>query len=141
MFSQNKLWPSPNEIICNMASIKANFSSQAPYVKPQEVYRGSHPARLRLQVQLRIAAGQGQSGLIKALSNEFISYMDEEKDGEPFGISWIASNNTASFNHLASTSADLAITHHVAAQDLAIKQGIVDRSAYAWRDHWLLVGM
>ena len=47
----------------------------------------------------------------------------------------------SSFDHLASRSADVAITHHVAAEDIAIKQGVAEKSVSAWRDHWLLVGM
>lgn len=124
-----------------MASIKVNLSSPAPYVKPNEIYRGNHPARLRLQVQIRIASEPGQSALVKVLSNEFIKYMDEEREAEPFSIAWIASNPTASLNHLASRSADLVVTHHVAAGSIAIKQGVADRSVYAWRDQWFLVGM
>jgi hypothetical protein len=140
MFLHKSIWPSPNEIISNMSSIKVNLSSPVPYVKPQEIYRGSHPARLRLQVQLRIAAEPGQSQLIRALSNEFINHVADDRDAEPFSIALIASNSNEAFNHLASRSADLVITHHVGAENIAIKQGIADRSVYAWRDHWLLVG-
>jgi hypothetical protein len=141
MISQKDIWPSPYSILCNMASVKPNFSSPVPYVKPNEIYRGSHPPRQRLQVQLRIASEPGQSGLIKALSNEFINYISDEKNSEPFSIAWISSNSAASFDHLASRSTDVAITHHVVAENIAIKQGIADKSVYAWRDHWLLVGM
>ncbi|KFY97232.1 hypothetical protein V498_02194 [Pseudogymnoascus sp. VKM F-4517 (FW-2822)] len=123
-----------------MASIKVNLNSPGPYVKPSETYRGSHPPRQRLQVQLRIASEQGQSRLIKALSNEFINYMTDEKNSDPFSVAWISSNSAASFDHLASRSADVAITHHVAAEGIAIRQGVVDKSVSAWRDHWLLVG-
>ncbi|KFY15649.1 hypothetical protein V492_01846 [Pseudogymnoascus sp. VKM F-4246] len=123
-----------------MASIKVNLNSPVPYVKPNETYRGSHPARQRLQVQLRIASEPGQSRFIKALSNEFINYMADEKNSEPFSVAWISSNSAASFDHLASRSADVAITHHVAAEDIAIKQGVAEKSVPAWRDHWLLVG-
>jgi ABC-type tungstate transport system permease subunit len=140
MFSRKDIWPPPKEITSNMASVKVNLSSPIPFAKPDEIYRGNHLARLRLQVQLRIAPGPEQSELIKALSNEFIRYKDRN-DAEPFSIAWISSNTTASFNHLASRSADLIITHHVVAENIAIKQGVADRSVYAWRDHWLLVGM
>lgn len=141
MIIQKDIWPSPYAIICNMASIKVNLNSPVPYVKPDATYRGSHPPRQRLQVQLRIASEPGQSRLIKALSNEFINYMAEEKNLEPFSVAWISSNSAASFDHLASRSADVAITHHVAAENIAIKQGVADKSVSAWRDHWLLVGM
>jgi hypothetical protein len=124
-----------------MASIKVNLNSPVPYVKPNETYRGSHPPRQRLQVQLRIASEPGQSRLIKALSNEFINYMADEKNSEPFSVAWISSNSAASFDHLASRSVDVAITHHVAAEGIAIKQGVAEKSVPAWRDHWLLVGM
>ncbi|KFY00775.1 hypothetical protein V490_01222 [Pseudogymnoascus sp. VKM F-3557] len=123
-----------------MASIKVNLNSPVPYVKPNETYRGSHPPRQRLQVQLRIASEPGQSKLIKALSNEFINYMADEKDSGPFSVAWISSNSAASFDHLASRSADVAITHHVAAEDIAVKQGVAEKSVSAWKDHWLLVG-
>lgn len=141
MISQKNIWPSPYAIICNMASIKVNLNSPVPYVKPSETYRGSHPRRQRLKVQLRIASEQGQSRIIKALSNQFINYMTDEKNSDPFSVAWISSNSAASFDHLASRSADVAITHHVAAEGIAIRQGVVDKSVSAWRDHWLLVGM
>jgi hypothetical protein len=140
MISQKNIWPSPYAIICNMASIKVNLNSPVPYVKPNETYRGSQPPRQRLKVQLRIASEPGQSRLIKALSNEFINYMADEKNSEPFSVAWISSNSAASFDHLASRSADVAITHHVGAEGIAIKQGVAEKSVPAWRDHWLLVG-
>ncbi|OBT74161.1 hypothetical protein VF21_06238 [Pseudogymnoascus sp. 05NY08] len=122
-----------------MASIKVNLNSPVSYVKPNETYRGSHPPRQRLQVQLQIASEPGQSRLIKALSNEFINYMADEKNSEPFSVAWISSNSAASFDHLASRSADVAITHHVVAEGIAIKQGVAEKSVPAWKDHWLLV--
>lgn len=67
--------------------------------------------------------------------------MADEKNSEPFSVAWISSNSAASFDNLASRSADVAITHHVAAEDIAIKQGVADKSVSAWRDQWLLVGM
>lgn len=67
--------------------------------------------------------------------------MTDEKNSDPFSVAWISSNSAASFDHLASRSADVAITHHVAAEGIAIRQGVVDKSVSAWRDHWLLVGM
>ncbi|KFY25653.1 hypothetical protein V493_04518 [Pseudogymnoascus sp. VKM F-4281 (FW-2241)] len=124
-----------------LASKDINLNSPVPYVKPNETYRGNHPPRQRLQVQLRIASEPGQSKLVKALSNEFINYMADEKNSEPFSVAWISSNSAALFDHLASRSVDIAITHHVAAEDIAIKQGVADKSVSAWRDHWLLVGM
>jgi hypothetical protein len=121
-----------------MASIKKNSTAESVYVKPTEIYSANHV--VASPILLRIATGgAGQSGLIRALADAFI--LEKVRDGyEPFSIAWLASDTSASFNYLASRSADLSITYHPAAERIAIKQGIASRSVYAWRDHWLLVG-
>lgn len=112
-------------------------------VTPAKVYYGSKD--IKGPIKLRIATGgAGQSGLIKALANAFIDYCTKPVGKcEPFGVAWIKSDTTASFNHIADNTADLSITYHEKAEEIAIKQGIADKNAYvyAWRDHFVLVGM
>lgn len=36
---------------------------------------------------------------------------------------------------------DLGITYHAIAEHTAIIDGFADRVEYAWRDHWMLVGI
>ncbi len=111
------------------------------YVQPTEIYYGANK-NTGLPVKLRIATGgAGQSGLVKALADAFIDDLVTESECPPFAVSWIKSDTTASFNHLADNSADLSITYNAAAEKIAIVQGIADKRVYAWRDHFLLVGM
>jgi len=125
-----------------MASIIWDSSTQdhEPYVKPEETYYGpcskSSPSP-RLHIATR---GAGQSGLVRALANAFINDQIEKTGCEPFAVSWLKSDTSASFNYLADGSADLSITYHAAAEETAVQQGIADRRVYAWRDHFMLVG-
>jgi len=92
-------------------------------------------------IKLRIATGgAGESGLLSALAHAFIAEKETKSNLEPFTIVWIKSDTAASFNYLAENAADLSITYHVMAESIALKQGIADRSEYAWRDHFMLVG-
>jgi len=111
-----------------------------PHIEPEETYYGSfknaHPP-----LQLRIATGgAGQSGLIKALADAFIDAQARETGCAPFTVAWLKSDTAGSFNYLAQGSADLSITYHPAAEAIAIEQGVAERSVYAWRDHFMLVG-
>jgi hypothetical protein len=121
-----------------MASIKIDLTAEAVYVKPTEIYSANHD--VTSPIRLRIATGGvGQSGLIRALADAFI--LEKVRGGhEPFSVAWLASDTSASFNYLASRSADVSITYHPAAEKITIRQGIASKSVYAWRDHWLLVG-
>lgn len=112
-------------------------------IQPTEIYCGSCTAKgSNLPVKLRIATGgAGQSGLLRALADAFIDDQIRETQCPPFAVAWIKSDTTASFNHLADSSADLSITYNAAAEQIAIAQGIADKRVYAWRDHFLLVGM
>jgi len=135
-----------------MASIPFDLtgSDPEPYVVPAEVYSGSshHNSSIAPPIKLRIATGgAGQSGILRALCNAFIDYSlskqekwEEGKEKEAFSIAWLMSDTSASFNYLASRAADMSITYHHAAEDIAVKQGIANRREYAWRDHWLRVG-
>ncbi|MCJ1383518.1 hypothetical protein MMC17_006632 [Xylographa soralifera] len=91
--------------------------------------------------KLRIATGgAGESGLVGRLVYAFMAEMETKPNFEPFTAVWIRSDTAASFNHLAENAADLSITYHVMAESIALRQGITDRSEYAWRDHFMLVG-
>jgi hypothetical protein len=126
-----------------MASIKIDISAPEPFIAPAEIYSGSHvdPSLPTPLVLLRIATGgAGQSGLIRALANAFVDYTVAESAFENFSVAWLLSDTSESFNFLASRAADLSITYHNVAEEIAIAQGIADRREYAWRDHWLFVG-
>ncbi|KAL8714747.1 MAG: hypothetical protein Q9220_001260 [cf. Caloplaca sp. 1 TL-2023] len=111
-----------------------------PHIEAEEVYYGSYQAK-NSPIKLRIATGgAGQSGLIKALSDAFIDDQVNDTSCDPFAIAWLKSDTAGSFNYLAQGSADLSITYHPAAEAIAMQQGFTDRSVYAWRDHFMLVG-
>ena len=125
-----------------MASIKIDqqaAQANPPSIQPEETYHASFHSTA--PIRLRIATGgAGQSGLVRALAEGFINHLSKTEQCQPFGISWLKSDTTASFNYLGENAADVSITYHAAAEEIAIKQGIADRREYAWRDHWLLVG-
>lgn len=121
--------------------LNATARNQPIYVEPTETYYGTVNDSTA-PVKLRIAnGGAGQSGLIRALADAFIDDQVAETKCAPFAVAWIKSDTTASFNHLADNSADLSITYNAAAERIAIAQGIADKSVYAFRDHFLFVGM
>ena len=109
-----------------------------------DVYYGSWEDK-NAPIKLRIAnGGAGESGLIGALANAFIDYATKDvQNCKPFAVAWIKSDTTASFNHIADNTADLSITYHEKAEEIAMRQGIADENVYvyAWRDHFMLVGM
>ena len=112
-------------------------------VDPTEVYRLEGDTNT--PVKLRIAnGGAGESHLIEALAKEFMKcYRDKNPNSDKFAVAWIKSDTTASFNHLADHTADLSITYNEKAENIAIKQRFADATpyVYAWRDHFMLVGM
>ena len=121
--------------------LDASARHRACDIQPTELYCGTAKGS-NLPVKLRIATGgAGQSGLLRALADAFIDDQIRETKCPPFAVAWIKSDTTASFNHLADSSADLSITYNAAAEQTAIAQGIADKRVYAWRDHFLLVGM
>ncbi|KAL8704545.1 MAG: hypothetical protein Q9201_002280 [Fulgogasparrea decipioides] len=126
-----------------MASVKIDpvvAQNNPPNVEPEEVYYGSYENE-KPSIQLRIATGgAGQSGLVRALANAFIDTQVKETGCKPFAVAWLKSDTAGSFNYLAQASADLSITYHPAAEDIAMEQGFAERSVYAWRDHFMLVG-
>lgn len=120
--------------------LDATAQNQPVYIRPTETYYGAAENNTS-PVKLRIAnGGAGQSGLLRALADAFIDDQISETKCAPFAIAWIKSDTTASFNHLADNSADLSITYNAAAEQIAIAQGIADKTVYAFRDHFLLVG-
>jgi hypothetical protein len=123
-----------------MASVKVSPNSTPPSIEPTEVYHANYPSSL--PIKLRIAAGgAGQSGLIRVVSDAFITYQVEQKKTTPFSVAWFASDTSISFNSLAQNIADVSITYHEVAERAAMIQGIADRYEYAFRDHWMIVGM
>ena len=126
-----------------MASIQFNpeeSKSNPVYVKPEKVYYGADTSE-KAPIKLQIAnGGAGQSGLIGKLANAFIADRIKKTGCDPFAVAWLKSDTAASFNYLAQGSADLSVTYHEAAEEIAMKQGIADRRVYAWRDHFLLAG-
>ncbi|KAL8774843.1 MAG: hypothetical protein Q9209_000782 [Squamulea sp. 1 TL-2023] len=126
-----------------MASIHIDpdvAKNNPPHIDPEEVYYGPFEEE-KPPIELRIATGgAGQSGLIKAFADKFIDDHVRETGCKPFAVAWIKSDTAGSFNNLSQGSADLSITYHPAAEDIAKQQGFTDRSVYAWRDHFMLVG-
>lgn len=128
-------------IMASRPHLDASARKSPCEIQPTEIYYGS-TKDIKPPVKLRIATGgAGQSGLLKSLADAFIDDQVSETKCPPFAVSWIKSDTTASFNHLADGSADLSITYNAAAEQIAIAQGIADKRVYAWRDHFLLVGM
>ncbi|KAL8776626.1 MAG: hypothetical protein Q9213_008199 [Squamulea squamosa] len=98
-----------------------------PHIDPEEVYYGSFKDE-KPPIQLRIATGgAGQSGLIRAFADKFIDDHVKETGCKPFAVAWIKSDTAGSFNNLAQGSADLSITYHPAAEEIAKQQGFTDR--------------
>ena len=125
-----------------MASITwdLNVQEHETYIKPEETYYGAYQDSSP-PIKLRIATGgAGQSGLVRALADAFIQDEVKRSGGELFAVAWLKSDTSASFNSLAEGAADLSITYHGAAEEIAVEQGIADRRTYAWRDHFMLVG-
>ena len=123
-----------------MASIRAKHNSKPVEIEPTEIYHANLDSTSN--IELRVATGgAGQSGLLRALGDAFVLHKVNNLQYKPFAVAWHASDTSASFNHLAQNIADVSITYHAAAEQIAILQGIADRREYAWRDHWMLVGM
>lgn len=124
-----------------MASIHIDIDTARDrpiYVRPEEEYNGPNPEGS--DIELRIATdGAGKSRLVRELANTFLTDYVKGCKNEKFGIAWLKSDTSGSFNYLAQNSADVAITYHEAAEDIAIAQGIADRRVYAGRDHFMLV--
>ena len=109
-------------------------------MKVEETYFGSS-GKSETPLKLSIATGgAGQSGLVKALADAFIDDHVKGTGCEPFSVGWLKSDTAGSFNYLAQASADLSITYHKVAEEIARDQGVWDRRVYAWRDHFMLVG-
>ena len=125
-----------------MASVhfEPTISKRFPKRVPEAAIYCS-PQNETSHIKLRIATGgAGESGLIAALAEAFIAEIELKHNYESFAIAWIKSDTAASFNYLAENAADLSITYHITAENIALRQGIADRSEYAWRDHFMLVG-
>lgn len=65
----------------------------------------------------------------------------DNKGAQPFLIEWYKSDTTFSIENLRKEIADVAITYHAVAERTALDDNVIDRVVYAWRDHWMLVGM
>ncbi|GAB7357082.1 hypothetical protein MBLNU459_g7895t2 [Dothideomycetes sp. NU459] len=127
-----------------MASTAPSPTHRPPPLSPTETYRLAPDTTS--PVSLRIATGgAGQSGLIKALAEAFIAHHLRRRTAAAppfFAVAWSASDTSQSFNALAhgGGGADVGITYHAEAERTALEQGVAERRAYAWRDHWMLVG-
>ena len=118
-----------------MASVQCNPNSPRHEIEPAAVYGQEGSIRLHIAT-----GGAGGTGLLKAFADAFIDR--QVKTGSPpFRIAWIATDTSLSFNALASGAADVSIVYHPYAVQLALKQGVATRTEYAWRDHFMLVGM
>ena len=65
----------------------------------------------------------------------------DTKGAQPFLVEWYKSDTTFSIENLRNKVADVGITYHAVAEKTALDDGIIDKVVYAWRDHWMLVGI
>ena len=117
-----------------MASLSFNPNSPRQEIEPSAVYGQEGPVRVHIAT-----GGAGGTGLLEALADAFIE-RQMEAGQNAFRIAWIATDTSLSFNALASGAADVSIVYHPFAVRLALQQEITTRTAYAWRDHFMLVG-
>ncbi|PYI32501.1 hypothetical protein BP00DRAFT_435280 [Aspergillus indologenus CBS 114.80] len=91
-------------------------------VDPIALYNGGYNSAT--DVKLRIGnGGAGQSGLIKSLANASIK--SSVKNGSAaFKPAWYKSNTTESIHSLKDDAVDMGITYDLAAESLAIRQGV-----------------
>ena len=74
------------------------------------------------------------------LAQAFIKF-STGKGKSPFRVAWYKSDTTYTIQNLETGAVDVGITYNIAAEEIAIKQGIAkDPAYYAFRDHFLLVG-
>lgn len=114
-------------------------SEHPPHIDPAALYISSiADAGV---TKLRIATGgAGESGLLRALAVAFIDDHVKATKCDPFCVAWLKSDTAQSFNYLVAGAADVSITYHPAAEEIAESQGFVGRRVYGWRDHFMLVG-
>lgn len=74
-------------------------------------------------------------------ANVFANSCVDSKGVQPFLVEWYKSDTTFSIENLRKQVADVGITYHAVAEQTAFDDGVIDQVAYAWRDHWMLVGM
>ena len=60
---------------------------------------------------------------------------------EKFAVEWYSTHTSDSVEYLRQGIIDVAITYHAVAELVALERGAAERIEYAWRDHWMLVGM
>ena len=69
------------------------------------------------------------------------SSLSVESTGVAGSIEWYASDTTDTIEYLRRKIVDVGITYHAIAECTALDEGVIDRVEYAWRDHWILVGI
>ncbi|TGZ81125.1 hypothetical protein EX30DRAFT_364142 [Ascodesmis nigricans] len=109
-------------------------------VDPDAIYDGGLPSNSS-PIALRIGnGGAGQSGLVKALSDAFIS-QSIRNGSTPFRIAWYKSDTTVTINYLAAGTVDVGITYSEVAENLAISRGdAIEPRYYIFRDHFQITG-
>jgi ABC-type tungstate transport system permease subunit len=108
------------------------MSSTAPTnLAPTEVYGN------KANILLRIGnGGAGQSGLVKALADAFIA----AQGGPAFGVAWYKADTTGTLGYLKTADIDVGLTYNAAAEKQALSEAYADTRAYAFRDHFRIVG-
>lgn len=106
----------------------------ATSVQPDSVYGNPE------NVVLRIGnGGAGQAGLVEALANGYIAALAVPGQ-QPLGIAWYKSDTTATLAYLKNGTVGVGLTYNEAAEALALEDGYATAYAYAFRDHFCIVG-
>ena len=103
-------------------------------VRPTSVYGNPE------NVVLRIGnGGAGQAGLLEALANAYIEA--RAVSGQPpLGVAWYRSDTTATLAYLKDGTVGVGLTYNEAAEAIAVSDGYASAYAYAFRDHFCIVG-
>ena len=103
-------------------------------VEPAAVYGNPE------NVVLRIGnGGAGQAGLVQALANAYIAARGVSGQ-PPLGVAWYKSDTTATLAYLKDGTVGVGLTYNEAAEAIAVSDGYVENYAYAFRDHFCIVG-
>ena len=103
-------------------------------LQPERLYGNGN------NVVLRIGnGGAGQAGLVEALANAYIA--ERSVSGEPqLGVAWYKSDTTATLAYLKDGTVGVGLTYNEAAEAIALSDGYAAHYAYAFRDHFCIVG-
>ncbi len=103
-------------------------------IEPADVYGDAGDILLRVG-----NGGAGQAGLVKALADAYIA--SRVQGGQtPFRVAWYKSDTTVTLGYLKDGTIDVGLTYNAAAEAIAVADGYANAYAYAFRDHFCIVG-